>query len=39
MADLKVAHLEHISQLLIYRVKDVNNLIAKACMANALNIR
>ncbi|MDP3445220.1 MAG: hypothetical protein Q8T08_20360 [Ignavibacteria bacterium] len=30
MADSKLAHLEHLSQHLIYQVKDVNNLIAKA---------
>lgn len=30
MADLKLAHLEHLSQHLIYQVKDVNNLIAKS---------
>lgn len=30
MADLKLAHLEHLSQHLIYQIKDVNNLIAKS---------
>ena len=30
MADLKLAHIEHLVQHLIYQVKDVNNLIAKA---------
>lgn len=30
MDDLKLAHLEHLSQQLIHQVKTVNNLIAKS---------
>jgi hypothetical protein len=30
MDDLKLAHLEHLSQHLIHQVKTVNNLIAKS---------
>ncbi len=30
MADLKLAHLEHLSQLLIFQIKNVHQLIGKA---------